>query len=417
MSKLLRPLVLSLALLAGIQLSVAAVRITIGGVQYTVTSDNTVSASLTVKATGTVDIAEKVMIKGHNYKTTRITAAFFKKNNYLQRVTIPATVVQIDDGAFMGCANLTTVWVRNPDCEIEEGAFGGCVALQPLQKGEGAGGDVAAQGPLSQPAAEAAPKSKVDTEIPETGVTSDHTFAVIIGNEQYQQVSPVPHATNDARVFGQYCQKTLGLPEKNVRTYENASFGTMLMAVNDIKRIAQAYQGDIDVIFYYAGHGIPNETSRDAYLLPVDADGRQTEVCYAVSRLYQELSELNARQVVVFLDACFSGALRGDGMLMSARSVAIKPKSSVPQGNMVVFSAAQGDETAYPYDEQGHGLFTYYLLRKLQETSGKCQLGELEDYLRQNVSQQAVVINRKPQTPTVSSSAALTDKWRKLSLR
>ncbi len=109
MSKLLRLFVLSLAMFAGIQLSVAAVRITIGGVQYTVTSDNTVSASLTVKATGTIDIAEKVMIKGHNYKTTRITAAFFKKNNYLQRVTIPATVVQIDDGAFMGCANLTTV--------------------------------------------------------------------------------------------------------------------------------------------------------------------------------------------------------------------------------------------------------------------------------------------------------------------
>ena len=55
-------------------------------------------------------------------------------------------------------------------------------------------------------------------------------------------------------------------------------------------------------------------------------------------------------------------------MLASARGVAIKAKQNHPQGNMVVLSAAQGDETAHPYTEKGHGLFTYYLLKKLKET-------------------------------------------------
>ena len=54
-------------------------------------------------------------------------------------------------------------------------------------------------------------------------------------------------------------------------------------------------------------------------------------------------------------------------MLASARGVAIKVKQTIPVGNMVVFTAAQGDETAYPYKEEEHGLFTYYLLKKLQE--------------------------------------------------
>jgi hypothetical protein len=38
----------------------------------------------------------------------------------------------------------------------------------------------------------------------------------------------------------------------------------------------------------------------------------------------------------------------------------------MPQGNMVVFSAAQGDETAYPNNDEKHGMFTYFLLKKLQ---------------------------------------------------
>ena len=63
------------------------------------------------------------------------------------------------------------------------------------------------------------------------------------------------------------------------------------------------------------------------------------------------------------MDACFSGSRRENGMIVSARGVAIKPKKDIVTGNVVVFSAADGSETAYPYKEKGHGLFTYFLLK------------------------------------------------------
>ena len=144
----------------------------------------------------------------------------------------------------------------------------------------------------------------------------------------------------------------------------------MLSAIENIQNIAEAYKGNINVIFYYAGHGVPNESSNDAYLLPVDANGRNTTVCYPIGKLYDDLKALNAMRITVFLDACFSGAQRGDGMLASARGVAIKAKQAVPQGNMVVFTAASEDETAYPLVSKGHGLFTYYLLKKMKESKG-----------------------------------------------
>ena len=273
--------------------------------------------------------------------------------------------------------------------------------------GQGQGGGVATT-PID---------NSIDTNIPVSGLKSDNTFAVIIGNENYQRVAKVEYAANDANTFAAYCRSTLGIPQKNVRTYHDATYGTMLAALKDIQAIAKAYKGNLDVIFYYAGHGVPSETSQSAFLLPVDADGSQTEVCLSTKRLYQTLNDLHARKVVVLMDACFSGAQRGDGMLASARGVALKVKDDVPTGNMVVFTAANGDQTAYPYREKGHGLFTYYLLKKLQDTKGNTTLGALTDYVSDEVARQSVVENKHSQTPTVIPATALSSAWRDMKLQ
>lgn len=253
-------------------------------------------------------------------------------------------------------------------------------------------------------------KSDVDVNIPQGRTIRDRTFAVIIANENYTKLSPVAYAQNDGKTFGLYCRQTLGLPETNIRYYGDATYGTMLAAMSDIKKIASAYEGDIEVLFYYAGHGAPDEQQK-AYLMPVDAYGVGGEACYSLARLYKELGGLGARRVTVFLDACFSGSTREGTMLASARGVAIKPRSASPTGNMVVFTAAQGDETALPYRTQGHGLFTYYLLKKLQESGGKVTFGELGDYLTEQVSRRSQVVNRKSQTPAVLVSPTLGATW------
>lgn len=257
----------------------------------------------------------------------------------------------------------------------------------------------------------------LDKNIPQTNTKNEKTFAVIIGNEYYKEVANVSYAQNDAKVFAEYCKKTLGLPEDNVRSYQNATYGMMLSAIKDMRSISEAYDGDVSFIFYYVGHGIPDEKTREAYLLPIDANPMDMEACYPIGRLYAELGELQAHSVAVFMDACFSGAKRGEGMLVEARGVAIKTKNDAPKGNTVVFSAASGDETAYPYKEKGHGMFTYYLLKKLNETKGDVTLGELGTYILTNVKQQSVVVNRKSQTPTVVPSTAMNETWKGIRLR
>ena len=79
--------------------------------------------------------------------------------------------------------------------------------------------------------------------------------------------------------------------------------------------------------------------------------------------------------------------------------------------------AATGDQTAYPYEEKGHGLFTYFLLKKLRDTRGNVTLGELGDYVSTEVSRQSVVVNNKKQTPTVTPAEAVVNSWRVSNLK
>jgi len=257
----------------------------------------------------------------------------------------------------------------------------------------------------------------VDLNIPVNGQTNDKTFAVIIANENYQKEVKVQYAVNDGKVFKEYCEKTLGIPSRNIHFAQDASFGNMKSEIRWICDVASAYNGQAKIIFYYAGHGMPNEADKSAYLLPVDGFSTDFESAIKLDELYNRLTANPSQSVTVFLDACFSGSVRDDGMLANARSVKVKPKTNIISGNMVVFSAATGEETAYPYKEKQHGLFTYFLLKKLQETKGDVDYQTLSNYLTENVKQQSIVVNQKSQTPQVNASFDIQNTWQTMKIK
>ena len=258
--------------------------------------------------------------------------------------------------------------------------------------------------------------SDVDENIPTTNTKNPNTFVLIIANEHYSQVASVPFALNDGNIFREYCIKTLGIGEKHIKYLSDATGNQIKSGVNWLANLTEAFD-EPQIIVYYAGHGIPDEANKSAYLLPVDGSGTDVSTGYKLDNLYTTLGKMPASQITVFMDACFSGSKREDGMIASARGVALRVKSGVPQGNMVVFSAAQGDETAYPNREQQHGLFTYYLLKKLQETQGDIALKDLGDYITKQVSQQSLLLNSKKQTPCVTPSVTLGDQWQNWKLK
>lgn len=269
----------------------------------------------------------------------------------------------------------------------------------------------------------AAPKVKIDNsidlDIPTFKATNNRTFVFTIGNENYHNADAVPFAINDATVFSKYCNQTLGVPLKNLNRYKDATYGTMLDFEERMKEIAEVYASERDkvtFIIYYAGHGFPEEGDNNAYLMPVDGTPKRPEVCYSLQRLYDCIGDLGVGTAVVFLDACFSGSKRGKGMISQARGTAIKPRACEPKGNTVVFAASSGIQTAYPFDEKGHGMFTYYLLCKLRDTKGDVMLGDLRKYIGTEVIRQSVLTVKKKQTPEVITSPGFTG-WESLKLK
>ena len=265
--------------------------------------------------------------------------------------------------------------------------------------------------------AQQAVDESVDKNIPVAAQYDMNTFAVIIGNEQYAEDATVPYAGHDAQVFKEYVQRTFGVPEKQINYIENAGLNKIRTAVRWLAKAMEVTNGKGRAIFYYAGHGIPDEASKTAYLLPVDGMSGDIESAYPLSRLYQELGAIPSERITVFLDACFNGGKREGDMLASARGVALKAKAVQPQGNMIVFNAAQGDETAFAYQSKQHGLFTYYLLKKLQENKGQLTLGDLSDYLTKEVKRESFEKNNKTQTPVVNTSPTLAASWRTMKLK
>jgi hypothetical protein len=258
--------------------------------------------------------------------------------------------------------------------------------------------------------------SDVDKNIPSSATPNEHRYAIIIGNEDYQSYQTglsteinVDFAANDASIFKEYAIKTLGIPADQIRYAINIKSIEFKKYLDFISRSAAIEKGNAELFFYYAGHGLPKEGTNEPFLIPVDVNGQDLEGAIALSEVYKKLTENTSKKVTVFLDACFSGGGRNQG-LVAMRGMKLKPKEENAEGNMVVFSSSSGSETSGPFPEQQHGLFTYYLLKKMQESKGQFTYKDLSDYLEKQVQKKALLLN-KPQTPQVKASIGVQGVW------
>lgn len=260
-------------------------------------------------------------------------------------------------------------------------------------------------------------QSDVDVNIPITNMQNKKTFALVIGNEDYSSFQMdlntdmnVDFAGVDAKTFKKYLTSTLGVPEENTTLLLNATAGQMRQSIARMSALAKAFEGQASLIFYYAGHGLPKENTNEPYLIPVDVSSSNLDYAIKLEEVYNKLTEHESKRVTVFIDACFTGGARNQG-LVAARGVRIRPKSPFVMGNLVAFTASSEDQTAHPYKEKAHGIFTYYLLKALQISNGEMSYGELETFIRTNVMQKSILVNNKLQVPEVRVSPIFEYTW------
>lgn len=259
--------------------------------------------------------------------------------------------------------------------------------------------------------------SDIDYNIPTTSTSRENTFCVIIANETYKQKDTpnVKYAAQDGKTFKNYCLRTLGLPQENVRFASNASYLQMKSMLEWFRQIGDVYGKDANFIVYYAGHGVPDEKG-NCKLIPADVSINDVNNGFSLKDLYDSLGKITTSSVLVLIDACFSGNDREDIAAVDDlhRGIVREVKTENVTGDVVVLTAASGAETALSYDEKAHGLFSYYLMKKLQDTKGDVTYGELYDYIKKEVMRKSIVAKGKKQTPSVTCSNKIIKNWKNI---
>lgn len=226
--------------------------------------------------------------------------------------------------------------------------------------------------------------SDVDINIGKTTTKRHLDFAFIVANESYTDCNSC-YSLNDGVIFKRYCSDVLGIPENNIKLYEDATLGTMISAISMMKDIIDVYDEKINIIFYYSGLGICE--SSEKYLCPVDFScSNIASSCLSLNNMLSSvLSDINQSQLTLLIDAPFNGKDKsGKQIVKNSRGVSIS-KNRYTYDNLVVFEATDGKENCYYDDICQHGIFTYYVLKYLQNNTGKINYSDMINFVSQEV--------------------------------
>ena len=255
-------------------------------------------------------------------------------------------------------------------------------------------------------------KSDVDEVPVAKAKLNKNAYAIVIGIENYRQKLPkADYAVADAKSVTEYLTKVMGYSEENVITLLNDHASNVDLVKYFEKWLPNNVAKDSSVFIYFSGHGAPNPKTGDAYLVPYDGDPTFIEETgFSLRRMYAALGKLPAKEVVVALDSCFSGAGGRSVLAKGARPIVLSVENPVlASKNITVLSASAGDQVSSTYDEKGHGLFTYFMLKGIKNEDvvrqdGSIDIGSLFDYVKPQVSSIARKKYNNEQTPQLNGA-------------
>ena len=217
-------------------------------------------------------------------------------------------------------------------------------------------------------------------------------MALVIGIERYRnKLPPSVFSNRDARVVKEYLL-ALGFSERNIEllTDENATLTDIRTAVE--RKLKNRVKPNSRIFVYYSGHGAPDPVSGSAYLVPYDGDPNYIDATgYPLRQFYESLGKLKAKEVLVILDSCFSGAGSGGYsrtvLAQGARPLVMMANQGAMPNKIVVLSASSGAQISTAYTEKEQGLLTWYFLKGIRE--GNVNLSELYTWLKPRVEDEA----------------------------
>lgn len=216
---------------------------------------------------------------------------------------------------------------------------------------------------------------------PEIIGASDY-FALVIGNNGYRHLKPLNTAINDARAVANVLRTQYGF---EVKLLIDADRKTILDELDAFRRKLKVSD---QFLIYYAGHGWLDQLADRGYWLPVDAQQKSRASWLSNADITDTLLALQARQVMVVADSCYSGALTRSGTVrrtqitsqeLAALTAMLKYRSRT------VLASGGLEPVSDGRDPDGHSVFAQAFLKVLTNNARPIDGTEVFQRVREQV--------------------------------
>jgi len=209
--------------------------------------------------------------------------------------------------------------------------------------------------------AEVAPAVKPNVEFGEY-------HALIIGNDNYVNMTNLRTARNDAEAVGRLLKTKYGFKTNLLLDADRYAI------LSTLNKLMQELTEEDNLLIYYAGHGELDNVNLRGYWLPVDAEQDSSTNWISNVTVTDMLNVMSAKHVLVVADSCYSGALTRSsvprlqaGMSDNAKTDWYKAMSQV-RARAVLTSG--GVEPVLDSGGGQHSIFAQAFLEVLEENDG-----------------------------------------------
>ena len=214
-------------------------------------------------------------------------------------------------------------------------------------------------------------------------------LALIIGNDNYQHVSKLQKAGNDAVAMA----TELRAAGFEVSLYRDLDYRSMVKATESLYN---KIQGGDEVVVFFAGHGVQIKSGN--FLLPTDIEATSEsaveKTSYSLHDLTEKLEVAKAAFSLIMVDACRDNPLKTKGRSVGGERGLSPPDP--PIGQMVVYSASRGEQALdrlSDADTDPNSVFTREFITRMRRPGVRVE--ELVREIQVSVEKLAATVGHK----------------------
>ncbi|HET8705917.1 MAG TPA: caspase family protein [Pseudomonadales bacterium] len=218
-------------------------------------------------------------------------------------------------------------------------------------------------------------------------------YALLIGNDSYQEVPALRNARADAELMAQALKKagynTTVVKDRNLKQMKD-----------DVRAFKAHVKGGDEVVFYYSGHGVQIDAMN--YLLPVDvradSEDQVRDDGLALSKVLDDIRQQKPALTLAVVDACRDNPFKGLGRAIGGRGLTGVGGAN---GQMVIYSAGEGQQaldSLSQSDPVKNGLFTRVFVKEMEKPG--VPVDQVARRVRSEVNRLAQSVNHE-QVPAI----------------